>query len=196
MADNYMQSEYMHLVLEPEIDFEEMLETCEDCTYALAKTESSYYPADFPKHIPVGKDVDVLCLKAHIDQIISGLDALTGKYEQYEIRIIRNEYGVKIRFEKMKNLIFLVDFVCAERGLTEAFFTDALQARVRADGYYKLSASFECVYRLVAYIHDKTKKHHLDYIRMHRDAVDEKMLEKYCKCNAAGILKDIYSSED
>ena len=119
--------------------------------YALAKTDSAYYPADFPRRIPVGKDIDIVCPPADLPQIVGELKHQAEKYPDYGIRALEKTNGTRIRLEKMGCLIFRFDISCQMGGLTDAFMADALQERKQHGTYMCLSAPYEYLYRLVSH---------------------------------------------
>lgn len=189
MSDNFRQSAYMFRVLEPDIDMTEILGILSRYSYALAKTDSSYYPADFPRHIPVGKDADILCLPEEAEQIVEELKRTTEKYSVYEMRVLREVYGTRIRLEKMGCLIYQFDVSWRVAGLADDFIADALKDREQHGTYMRLSAPYEYLYRIVSYQENKTKSQHLEYLRNHRADFDPAMLKKYTKLSEKAYEK-------
>ena len=100
IGDNIYQSEYMRCVLEPGIDFKEMLGILDKYPYALAKVDVPYMPREFPNKIPIGKDVDVLCHKENIEQIKNEMVDLIRTYKEYDLVIKETPNGLKLRIVK------------------------------------------------------------------------------------------------
>lgn len=179
IADNFRQSAYMFRVMEPGIDMTEVLHILSRYSYALTKTGSPYYPADFPLHIPVGKDVDILCLTSELRQIVEELKQVAEKYLGYEMRVLEEGYGARIRLEKVGRLIFQFDVRCRVDGLSADFVVDALKNREQHGVYMCLSAPYEYLYRVISYQKNRKKSQHLEYLRNHRADFEPAMLKKY-----------------
>lgn len=178
-ADNFAQSAYMFRVLDPDIDMAAVLEMLGHYTYALTKTDSPYYPVDFPQHIPVGKDVDILCLPQDCQNIVRELKSVLARSTEYAMRIIEGEHGTRIRLEEQKHLIFQFDVSFAADGLADGFFEEALAYRESYGDYMRLSAPYEYVNRAASYRRDNTKTQHLEYLTVHRADLDETILSRY-----------------
>ncbi len=179
IADNFGQSDYMFRVLEPGIDMPEILCILSRYTYALTKTDSPYYPADFPRHIPVGKDADILCLPAELRQVVEELKQQAKKYTAYEMHVLEEENGARIRLEKKGHLIYQLDVSCRVEGLTDDFVEEALKHREQHGAYMRLSAPYEYLYRMVSYKKNPMKAQHLEYLRNHRADYNPEILKKY-----------------
>lgn len=188
MADNHQQSAYMFKVLEPGIDLMDVLSALAPYTYALAKTDSPYYPKDFPHHVPVGKDVDILCLPQQISEMVKELKAVAERWQGLEIRIVESAKGTRIRAEKCGHLILQLDVSCMLEGLDHGFVEDALRHRKQHDEYMRLSAPYEYVYRIVSYYRDTKKTWHREYLNIHRADYSAELLKKYTKLSEKDYL--------
>lgn len=100
IGDNIYQSDYMRCVLEPGIEFKDMLVILDKYPYALAKVDVPYMPKEFPDKIPVGKDVDVLCHKEDIGKIKKEMVDLIRTYKEYDLVIKETPQGLKLRIVK------------------------------------------------------------------------------------------------
>ena len=194
ISDNYQQADYMHRVFEPNIELPEILEALSDYGYALAKTESPYYPKEFPKRIPVGKDLDIICLEKDCGAIKELLLSFVKDRPDYELRVTDGQSGFHIRCEKQGKLIFLFDVTWEMEGLSGDFTNDAIMHREKYGGYMRLSREYEYVYRAVTYKKNRGKKHHLDYLREYRAYADLPLLKKYANMDEKMLDELSYST--
>lgn len=184
IADNDLQSNYMKHIFEPGIDFEEVLNVLDDYHYALMKVDVPYMPEDFPKSIPVGKDIDILCAREDLGKLKLELAEYVQKYKEYEIVKVDNPDRLLLRLQLSGKLVFQIDCCCSYEGIPEEFLNYALRSRVRREsGYYVLDPAAEAVIRRVAYEGNTDKAYHLDYYEAHRSE-DMEMLFK----DTGGVL--------
>lgn len=190
IADNYLQSNYMEHVFTPNINCKECLNALKEYQYALSKTESTYYPKDFPNNIPVGKDIDIFCLESDYQSIVDKLIDISKEYETvYIINIKKNSHGVLIRYELYEHLIFLYD-ISYKLNFNLDFIADSIKNREATKDFYKINSKYEYIYRMVSYSENKSKRHHLEYLKMHRSDYDKDLALKYCKISLDKLLQE------
>ena len=189
IGDNMYQSEYMRDVFENRINMQEIVDILNRYSYAFVKTEVPYMPADYPKHIPVGKDADILCRKEDAEAIITDVTKACEKYRDYTLKVIPEDAGTRIRMQWGRVLIYQIDISYAAEGLAESFVSDALEARKDAGGYYILDPKYEYIYRMQAYRKKKTKVHHREYLKEHQAEYDAALAKKYIDCTPEELLQ-------
>ena len=177
IADNLYQSAYMRDVFEPGIDFSRMLAVLEAYPYALAKTDTPYMPEDFPRAIPVGKDVDVFCLQKDIEAIRDGILDVCRRLP-YEPVVRESEHGIQLRLNSAGRLVFLVDLICGDRALGPGFVEAAIRSREAHGPYYRIGESYEYLYRLSGCA-SKPKAHHLAWLDAHSACADPALIKTY-----------------
>lgn len=189
IGDNMYQSEYMRDVFENRIDMAGITDILNRYTYAFVKTEVPYMPEDFPKHIPVGKDADILCRKEDAEAMIREVEAVCRSYKDYTLVKIPEEAGTRIRMQWGRVLVYQVDISYGAEGLADAFVPDALAARKDAGGYYILDPKYEYIYRMQAYRKKKTKQHHKVYLKEHKKDYDAELAGRYIDCTPEQLLE-------
>lgn len=164
IADNYIQSEYIKCIFEPDIDFKEVLAILNAYRYALIKVDGPFMPQSFPERIPVGRDIDILCAREDINNIKEQIKEYSRRYGEYEVVICDSPNRLHLRFELSGNLIFQIDCFCDYGSIPEEFLKIALQSRVLNEkGYYVLDIAFEAIIRKVIFEENKSKDYYSDY---------------------------------
>lgn len=185
IADNHMQSEYMWRVFDPGIDCRKAISILNKYQYVLTKVDVPYYPEDFPDHIPVGRDMDVICSKDDFPIIRSELLQLSIGYPDYEIVVRDFPDRLLLRFELSGKLIFLIDCCCAIKEVPDEFITLGLKLRKKTSkGYYILQPAFEALICKMAYEDNNKKEYHMEYYNV--DKVFE-TFEEALDSHAGGI---------
>ena len=188
IGDNIYQSEYMRDVLNNKIDFTEIIDAVDRYPYALAKIDVPYMPDNFPESIPVGKDVDIICLKKDADNILNDILEVCKKYRQYDIKIKKKSTGFQIRLNGGGVLVFIVDIVFSVKDMRTEFVEEALSTRICTGKYYMLSQKFEFLYRLQSYYENHSKVYHLNYLKCHKKDYHKEMINKFFLHDVEGPL--------
>lgn len=187
IADNDYQSCYMDHVLEPCIDMDKILAVMNQYTYAITKTDTPYFPADFPASIPVGKDLDILCAHEDYQKLAKELYLLAKRDKTYEVVAIRNSTGVSIRYELGGKLILQLNVLCAVSGVSAKFMREALAKRIALKEYYVFEKKYEYLSRMSEFARDNSKRYHLLYLRVNRDDYDETLAKKYFESSVINL---------
>lgn len=194
IADNRLQSDYMRKVLQPDIDLEEIFDLLEPYHYALLKDTAPYMSEDFPKEIPVGKDIDILCNEDEAQDIKNILReyVLDERFNDYDIRYVDKTSGWQLRFEIDSRLIFLIDLIWSvSPELSVEYVNDALASRMKKKCYFIVSPQYEFLYRGAAYLMNPNKTHHLNYLMSHKKDIDATAIERYVDVQYKDKLLDI-----
>ena len=180
VGDNYMQNDYIKNVFEPEIDMRGIIEILSRYDYAFVKVDVPYMPAEFPARILAGKDADIFCSAESFAGLVSEIEAWCKENTPYDVRVIHEESGSRIRMERYGKLIYQVDLSHGIRGLSENFVNDALKHKAHNGKFYVISPAYEYVYRFYVWSEKRGKAYHLEYLKNHREDYDSGLAEKYC----------------
>ena len=178
VGDNYMQNNYISHIFNPDINMSGMIGILSRYEYAFTKTEVPYLPEDFPERIPVGKDADIFCSAESLAGLIEKTEAWC-RNTPYDVRVIAEESGSRIRMELYGRLIYQIDIACEVPELGSSFVSEALAERKHNGKFYVLSPAYEYIYRLKVYAENNSKGYHLEYLQKHREDYDQKLAEKY-----------------
>lgn len=138
------------------MDLNSLFDEIKNEVWALIKVDTPYTPKDFPDSIPVGKDLDVICLKKNFDYICSAAKKISN------FKIIRNKNNVRMRDERGGKLHYQIDITYDY--ISNKFTKEALKRRKKEKNYYILDLKDEITARRFEYKNDPRKKHHLDYV--------------------------------
>lgn len=167
-SDNYFQSEYMEALTKKAFPLREMFESIRDLEWMLIKSENDYYPKDFPDSYPAYKDIDIICKRNELGEMLKHIIVFYTKYESdvYSMKVIEEEgKGFRVRFELLGFLIFQVDVSCSIEYLKEEFLASSLSRKVRKDGYWISDKRDEVLYRIIEAYKYPSKKRHFCYVR-------------------------------
>ncbi|SCY09694.1 hypothetical protein SAMN02910292_00865 [Lachnospiraceae bacterium XBB2008] len=169
-SDNYEQSEFVEKFLFAEIDLNAFFSSLESYGWMIIKSESENYPQDFPKHYPLGKDIDIVCDPGDFDDVcritedfFSGI-AIDGY--SWEARS-KNAGQYSIRFQIENTLILQIDIMAHSEYLSDEFIENSIARRERKKGYYIANIKDECLFRLIDYYEKPHKKYHLEFVENH-----------------------------
>lgn len=190
IGDNQYQSEYMRHIFEPGISFEPFISIFNRYEYAFAKVDSPYLPVAFPKAVPVGKDIDVLCLHKDIEKIAADVAHYCEIQLPYNVEIKQSEFGIQIRLNSAAHLVFLVDISWRVPGIKDGFVEQAIEKRVYNGDYYSFCDEDELLYRLYCYLRNKKKKYHLDFIKAHRQSINQSLIDEYYPCDITKLIEE------
>ena len=184
IADNTTQSRYMDMVLWPELPMGEFLNILRKHECAIIKYETPYFPLDFPNSIPIGRDVDILCIKEDFEELFIELLKAAQRVKNSELYVrsaYRGSNNWQIRFEASGKLLLLFDISCMLPHLSEEFTYAAIKTRQKHRDYYVLDYRYEYLVRMCAYVNDKRKEYHLEYMKHYRDKFDPSIAYRYMK---------------
>ncbi len=188
IGDNFYQSNYMHNVLEPDINFNLILPILNKYNYALVKIDTPNMPIKFPLNIPVSKDIDIICSKKDFNEIKDVLINFANSHKQYSVRKIENVNNIRIRIEQNNHLIILLDLSSSMKGLTESFIDEALTNRILKNGYYIFNDKYEYIVRMEEFKRNPYKKHHEFYLKLHLKDYDKKLAERFLNYRIEDLL--------
>lgn len=189
IGDNFYQNRFIHsLMTLPPIDVEKILEDINQYQYVIEKYEVPYMPADFPKHYPLGKDIDILCQSADykktVQTIFQGMEPYKDKYL---IKLIKgkdingNENRTKIRLElENQFLILQFDITTVHDGdKRKTLFEDIIKNRKRVESFFIPTTKYELLLRMEELHKYPDKNHHAEYINNHYSSIDSDLCDKY-----------------
>ena len=180
IGDNIYQSNYMRKVFDSDFDFREIVEILNHYKYAFVKISVPYIPVEFPDKIPVGKDADILCSKNDWEEIKKQISKALEKYCYYNILLIDQDDGFKIRIQQGKTLFYLIDVSYKILGAKGSFLEDALTERVYDKrGFYTLRNDYEYVYRAFELHKNPQKIYHKRYLIENRNDYDVALFDQY-----------------
>lgn len=165
IADNYYQNAHIKQFKDIKVDITDYFEDIIDCDYVLTKFDVPYMPKDFPKNVPLGKDIDILCN-------LKSLDILVNKAEEFckqkfpDIDCIHRKISqtrTQIRLELNGFTIFIWDFSSKEDGLNDLFIIDALSNSITINGIKTTNNEYEVIFRKNI-LKKKFKSYHQEYI--------------------------------
>ena len=198
IGDNFYQNRHiLRLLTMPQIDVKTILEHIKNNKYVITKIDVPYMPVDFPDHYPLGKDIDIICDgdEEYAQVVESVLNDIDIYKDYYDIRVVKKiakeskEYRSLIRLEQEGHVLaFLFDISCRTGSLAGAFVKELILSRQCRNIYYTPSIKYEIVIRLDEYWHHRRKGHHLDYINVHKDSLDEHLCDRYLKFNWRKLL--------
>lgn len=189
-SDNLEQCKYIGKILESDIEMNDILSVVSKFDYVIIKNDVPYMPVDFPNHIPLGKDLDVLCRNKDIsiicDDLLSTLKPLKDYYEVLKCK--DNENKCRIRIEKNGYLFFQIDIASELVLLSKNFVDDCIDNRRDLGVFFSDEDRFEYVVRLQEIMCNPQKKHHREWISEHSECYSEILCEKYCNFDYKKLL--------
>lgn len=180
IADNSTQNHHIELLKDFEMDISEFFKSIEDEKYVVTKLDAPYMPKDFPKNVPLGKDIDVLCFHESLERLGEAAEKFCAVYAlQYNcVRRVLGADRIQIRLELNGYTLFIWDFACREEGLNDAFIKDAVQDYDTSDYIKCIKPEYEVIYRRNILKH-KPKAYHEEWICNHMDLLDSEKEKLY-----------------
>lgn len=143
---------------------------------------------DFPVHIPVGKDADILCEKKDAMLIKAELIEWCRKFDMFDVIAVDSSTGYRIRMQMDGTLYYLLDVSWADDDIGNSFVSEVLQNRICKDNYYVLEDRFEIIIRANAYRKKSSKKYHRDWVLKHCNMRHEALIRHYCTFSLKEIM--------
>ena len=179
IGDNYEHSMHMFNIVDKNIDIFSFLQSIKDYNYALTKIDVPYMVKNFPYDYPLSKDLDLICGKKDFKNICVAAKLFASKYkDKYCVRFLPFNNRLKIRFELSNFLCYQIDIGSKIDGVNDLFVKNALDRRVKRDGFFCFSEKEEIFIRILEYVQNPQKKHHLEYIKRH-NAISKIVLNEY-----------------
>lgn len=194
IGDNYHQNEFISRIFDfQRLRVDEMLFSLSMFRYVLSKTDVPYMPSDFPSTFPLGKDIDIICLKEDFDAVIATIDdSIQGMGLSYEVRKVeKSRFSIQIRIECEGNLVFLFDVMSEFEWAGDEFIQSMIKSRILKGSFYTPELSFELLIRLHAIQKNPKKKHHIDFVKEHWHEVDKPLVEKYLTLGTKKVLEEV-----
>lgn len=111
-----------------------MFENMQDLKWMLIKSESNYFPNDFPESYLRYKDIDIIFRRDEAEEMVKRIVSFYKKYvlDNYDVRVIsEKDRGFRIRLELYDYLIFQVDISYSIEGLKDRFYETVWQGRFK-----------------------------------------------------------------
>lgn len=168
IADNYDQNIHIEFLKDFYLDITEFFKAIVGENYVIGKLETPYMPKDFPKNVPAGKDIDILCLADSMGHLADQAEAFCHKYasEYTCIRLPLGDRRIQIRLELNGFTLFLWDIASQEEGLNERFVLDAVSNCVISEYIHRMKPEYEVIYRRNI-LKNKSKQYHEDWVQEH-----------------------------
>lgn len=179
IGDNYEHSMHMLNIVDKNIDIFSFLQSIKNYHYALTKIDVPYMVKNFPHDYPLSKDLDLICDKKDFENICVAAKVFASKYkDKYFVRILHFNNRLEIRFELSNFLCYQIDIGSKIDGANDLFVKNALDGRVKRNGFFCFSEKEEIFIRILEYVQNPQKKHHLEYIKRHK-TIFETVLNEY-----------------
>lgn len=173
------------------IDVAAVLDNIQPYAYVLTKTEVPYMPEDFPRHYPIGKDMDMVCAKKDFQSITATIAYIVrGWAFPFEFKeIIKSQNHKCLRIEHWGNLVYQFDVACELDEIDDSFVGEMVKNRKAKMSYYVPCTEDELLLRVYEIIHNPTKRHHIEYVRRHSDQLDKKKIIRYLGENGEKVVE-------
>lgn len=169
IGDNYEYSRHMLKIVNKNIDIFSFLQSIKDYNYALTKIDVPYMVKNFPHDYPLSKDLDLICDKKDFQNICIAAKIFASKYnDKYLVRILNFNNRLRFRFELSNFLCYQIDIESKINGVNDLFVKNALNRRVKRNGFFCFSEKEEIFIRILEYVQNPQKKHHLECIKRHK----------------------------
>ena len=168
ISDNYAQNAHIRSLKDFNLDITEFFKAINNEKYVIAKLETPYMPKDFPENVPVGKDIDILCMTESLEHLADQAETFCHNYAS-EYNCIRRSMGkqrFQIRLELNGFTLFLWDFTSQEDGLNDRFVMDAIADCIIFGYIHKMKPEYEVIYRRNI-LNMKSKQYHEAWVREH-----------------------------
>lgn len=194
IGDNYRQNDFIgHLFEYQRLRVDKVLSSLSSFQYVLIKTDVPYMPSDFPATFPIGKDIDIICMKKDYDAVVatvSGtLDAMGLPYDVRKVE--KSRYALQLRVECEDQLVFLFDVMAAYEWTGDDFVQLMIEGRIPEETYYIPEISFELLIRLHEILKNPNKQYHIDFVKEHGRQMDSSIAEKYLTLESKKVLEKI-----
>lgn len=197
IGDNYRQNEFISYLLEFQcLRVDKVLASLSAFQYVLSKTAVPYMPCDFPATFPIGKDIDIICLKSDFDAVITTISGtLYDMGLPYVVRKVeKSRYAIQLRVECENQLVFLFDVMAAYEWDGDDFVQSMIEGRIPKDSYYIPEISYELLIRLHEILKNPKKQHHIGFVKEHWHQMDSSIAEKYLTLEAKKVWEEILES--
>ena len=173
------------------LNLKQIFKQLDDYKYLFVKTENiPYMPSNFPDDYAIGKDLDIMVKEKDIDRLKNLFNKYAENYrEDFQIILINEAYGFRIRFEVDGKLHFQFDVKYMDGKLSETFMESMLNNRKLIGDYYISDERHELIIRMLCYT--PRKPYHLTYIKNKIESFDSNIVPPILKNKVSNIIKDI-----
>lgn len=173
------------------LNLKKLFKQLDDYNYLLVKTEDApYMPSNFPDDYAVGKDLDIMVEEKDIDKLRNLFNKYAEDYRtNFQIILINEAYGFRIRFEENGKLHFQFDVKWMDGKLSKTFMESMLRNRKSVDDYYISDKGHELIIRMLCYT--IRKPYHLTYVKNNIEFFDSNIVPPILKSKINNIIKDI-----
>jgi hypothetical protein len=155
--------------------------------YCITKYDTPYYNSKFPHEYTIGKDLDLL---VHKDDFLSLIAIVCKHFEKqmkyfYKNKVIKDDNSIIIRIERFGILHYQIDISDKVKRVSKNCVNKMLNTRVKEKTFFIPQVKYELIIRLIEFLDNPYKKHHLEYIKKNKDYIDfellraENLLESY-----------------
>ncbi len=146
-----------------------LFENLSEYEYIIIKLDTPYMTKDFPKIIPIGKDLDIYSSKKDFENVNESILNFANQYQDiFDIKIIKDDGKYRVRFEKFGQLYYQLDNnYLTDKTIPSVFIEDAICHKIRKNNYYTLPIEYEIVFRLSEIKNAPHKRYHIDFVKMH-----------------------------
>lgn len=182
IGDNFYQNDFIDKLFEyKRLDVSKIVDAIQSYEYVLTKMDVPYIPKDFPMSYPLGKDMDVVCLKNDYDKLVSEItDTVWQMQLPYEVNVIvKSSCRTLVRIELQKQLIYQIDISYQLDELNDEFTQEMIEKRQKQSGYYIPAIEHELIIRYFDYSHNSSKTWHRDFIRANICQANKAIIMRY-----------------
>lgn len=157
-----------------EIDLLKLFKNLEHLKYIIIKIDTPYTPENFPVEYPIGKDMDIFCVKEDFRKINKVLLNFANRHKTiFEIKIIDKNSKYRVRLEKYGQLYYMLDNNClTDNNLPAIFIEEAVNNRIKKNTYFTAKIKYEVIFRLSEVLNNPDKKYHVEYIKKYKNNID------------------------
>lgn len=181
------------------IDVESILKKLHPYEYVLTKMDVPYMPDDFPKHFPIGKDMDIICSEKDLTAIVEIVHSNLNKMidvDKFEYKVIeKSPKHVYLRIEESEKLFYQFDIACELNGVDDMFIDNMLNRRLAKDSYYVPHIEDELLIRVYEVMNNPRKQHHIEFISQHANQVNVELISRYLGATAEKIVHECVAKQ-
>ncbi len=181
IGDNFYQNEHIYKLFTTKLDIKSVLNSIAEFNYVITKFDVPYMPSDFPNTFPIGKDLDIICLKFDFKQLTQMLLLkLKDLNSGLSLRIVKkNKFHHLYRLELNSYLIFQIDVACELDSMSDLFIEDMIKERVFIREIPVPTIDYEYMIRSSEFLKHPNKKHHKFFLDKNRGLVNDDNISKY-----------------
>ncbi|WP_400076772.1 hypothetical protein [Winogradskyella sp. R77965] len=174
-SQKFIQNILYSLSKKYRINIISFFEFMEDKDYVIIKLDTNKTHSNFPSEYRVGTDVDIIVLDKDLSRIKSKILELNSN-KKLRCIVIEDNQNIKIRYQFGQFLNFQYDL---STNTTSNLFNDCLINRKNLKNLKVPEMKYELLIRAKELRDKPKKKHHLEYLKKHKNQIDFDLLVDY-----------------